>query len=374
MISRSLVAGALVLASVRGAHAQQAPGAQPSVRTLWIRPTDVSDPVAIGGVAEGTVAGERLGAGCRGAYPAFPQQQVWVAAPTAILDVLVRAAGPTSLALRTPQGAVFCTQGAPGSESRFTLRNVQPGTYVFAVGTVEGNALPYNLAVSQRAVIAAASIALPTTPAAVGTPVANSGTAATTTPTTLANAQPAGAANATQGATTSVPTGWVSVSATGANNAASATNTANGVSASGATNTTSVAQPATSGPSGAIDVSPSGAPTQRASATVVGRASLRFVGRTCLGFGERTPSARFTVRAGVSFVRVFARANADSTIAVRAPNGTVYCADDTFGAHPGVDVTDPPAGEWRVFVGTYAPRIRMPFELTVTTQRDARPE
>jgi len=359
MISRSLLVAGAIGAAPRLLAAQsaspwavgQGPVATqpPPARTLLIRPGEVADPMAIPGVAEGAVAGEQLGPGCRGVFPVGAQQQLVVAAAIPMLDLLVRASGPTSLALRTPTGTLFCTQGAPGSEARFTLRNVQPGAYSIAVGTAPGGTLAYNLAISQRAVIVAATIALPVTSGSSVAPVAPA-------------ALPTAAQTATASAQGSAMAGWVAVGpeapqrgpagvAVGARDAARPT-----------------------APSGGIEVSPTGAATQRASATVIGRRSLRFVGRACLGFGDRAPSARFTVREGVSFVRVFARANADSTIAVRAPNNTVYCADDTFGVHPGVDVDAPAAGEWLVFVGTYAPRVRMPFELTVTTQRDARPE
>ena len=60
-------------------------------------------------------------------------------------------------------------------------------------------------------------------------------------------------------------------------------------------------------------------------------------------------------------------------MALRAPDGRTICVDDTFGAHPGADIQQPSAGEWQVYVGTYAPRVTLPFELTVTTRNDVRP-
>lgn len=343
--------------------AQEQPSS--SIRTLWIRPGDGADPVAITGEAQASVDGESLGAGCRGMFPSAPQQQLWVGGALPMLDVLVRSSGTITMAVRTPSGAVFCTEGAPGREARFSMRNVQAGTYLLWVGTRAGS-VAYNLAASQRGPIVAETIAMPLSVAPVApwqSTTTQSASGVTTT---------GGGGSEETGGT--VPSGWVAV-APGSAGARDAQRSSGAQSAQrmGARGPIAAASQSASSP-GAIDVAVGGVATHRRQGVVTGRTSLRFLARTCLGFGERTPTVMFTVQPGVPWLRVFVRANADSTVAVRAPNGAVFCADDTFGVHPGVDVEQPAAGRWQVFVGTYAPRVRMPYEWTVTTQRALRPD
>ncbi len=358
-------------------------GAQPApsggLQTLWLRPGFAPDPMTLSGMATGVVPASSLGPGCSGMAPSAPQQQLWVGAAMPWLRVFVRASAGVTVAVRAPSGAVFCTEGAPGREATLELRSVQPGTYFVSVGTV-GNAvgsLPYTLVATTLPQVTPAMIAMPAG-LTQGAPWAAQ---PVTAPRAVVAPQAAGGESTATVAAGGVPTGWVRIGASGAApRAPRAPSVAVNAPVNAAVNapvSVPVNAPVNSAVNSAVNsgivIAPGAADVQRASGSATGRVSLRFLGRQCLGFGARAPSARFAVREGVPFLRAFVRSVGDSTIAVRAPNGVLYCADDTFGVHPSVDVAQPVAGEWQVFVGTYAPRVTLPFELTVSTRADVQP-
>jgi hypothetical protein len=373
-------------------------GQSAPVQTMWLRPGGGGpDPVLHGALAVAAVPATMMGAGCRGAFPSTPQQQLWVGASVPMVDVLVRAGGPTTLAIRAPTGAVFCTDNLSGTDARITMRSVMAGTYLIYVGTT-GAPVPYTIGASAQGPLNPAVIPLPpgapqgapwlpqsvstnnsaTAPVvrAAGAPsVALSAGGAQivaqnpaaghvhTNSSAIAPAQalPALTVTATDSGTTAggVPVGWVRVDP-------------NAPQAQPAQSAVEGGAPGRG--NGTIDVSPTGPDVQRASGTTPGRVALRFMGRACLGYGDRAPSLVFSVAPNVQFLRVFARSSGDTTLAVRAPNGRVTCVDDTYGAHPGVDVDQPAPGQWRVFVGSSVPNAALPYELTVTTRNDARPQ
>jgi hypothetical protein len=374
-------------------------GQSTPVQTMWLRPGGGGpDPVVHGALAVAAVPATTMGAGCRGAFPTAPQQQLWVGASVPMVDVLVRAGGPTTLAIRAPTGAVFCTDNLSGTDARITMRSVMAGTYLIYVGTT-GAPVPYTIGASAQGPLNPAAIPLPPR-AAQGAPwLAQS--------VTTNNSAPQGA---TAAAVRATDASSVSLSVGGAQTPASArvnTNSSavvpaqalpaltvtaanNGATAGGVPvgwvrvdpsapqaalpAQSDVASGAPGRGNGTINVAPSGPDVQRANGTTPGRVALRFMGRGCLGFGDRAPSLVFTVEPNVRFLRVFARSSGDTTLAVRAPNGRVTCVDDTYGAHPGVDVEQPAAGQWRLFVGSSVPNVALPYELTVTTRNDARPQ
>ncbi len=365
--SLAVVSTLLSLAAAGSARAQSAPWAnaapaQQQVQTLWLRPGVGPDPVTHSALALAAVPAASVGAGCRGALPAAPQQQLWVGASQPLVDVLVRANGPVTIAVRAPTGAVFCTDNFGGSEARITMRSVMAGTYLVYVGTTSAP-VPYTIAASALGVLASAAVALPRGPEDAPWGVAGSAQGATLSLQGNGASLSAGLAvnspaNAQPGAV-AAPVGWVRVDGATPQPAAVVTQ-----------------QPAaviTAQPAAGIDVAPNGADTQRLSGTTRGRAAIRFLGRACLGFGERAPTVSFTVRPGVAFMRVFVRSSGDTTMALRAPDGRVLCVDDTYGAHPGADLAQPVAGQWRVYVGTSVPRATLPFELTVSTRNDVIP-
>lgn len=352
--------------------------------TLLMHPGAGPQVMAYSGMASGAVAAASMGPGCRGALPAAPQQQVWAALPTSMIDVLVRANGPVSLAIRAPNGAFFCTDSLNGAEARITMRGAIAGPYLVYVGS-PGAPLAYTIAAGHSAPINAASIPLPAVaaqPAPWTQPASNSQATVAAQPPVMAQSTgsaPSGGSDLVlqntlpnAAASNSVPVGWVRVEG-GAGASAPRANTATAPVIAADTIAGNAPGARSARTSGTLELSPNGVDTQRANGVVSGRTALRFLGRSCLGFGDRAPSNVFTVRPGVPFMRVFVRSNGDTTMALRAPNGRVVCVDDTFGAHPSADVAQPIAGEWRVFVGSAVPGSTLPYELTVSTRSDARP-
>ncbi|MCC7209265.1 MAG: hypothetical protein IT323_18275, partial [Anaerolineae bacterium] len=61
----------------------------------------------------------------------------------------------------------------------------------------------------------------------------------------------------------------------------------------------------------------------------------------CRGLTTSAPTYRvfYTNGTNAALLRFYAQASDDLTIAVNAPDGSWYCADDTFGSNPGVDFT-----------------------------------
>jgi len=76
-------------------------------------------------------------------------------------------------------------------------------------------------------------------------------------------------------------------------------------------------------------------------------------GQACRGWVTRAPSARFNVDAssldGLMFT---ATADFDTTLAIHAPNGRWYCADDDDGLNPVLNLVAQ-QGDYAVFVGAF---------------------
>src|SRR5205814_1954746 len=72
-------------------------------------------------------------------------------------------------------------------------------------------------------------------------------------------------------------------------------------------------------------------------------------------------------------LRLWVRSQGDTTLMVRAPNGQIFCADDTYGINPGVDLQGAMPGNYQIFVGSYAQGARFPFELAATEMPSSSP-
>jgi hypothetical protein len=86
----------------------------------------------------------------------------------------------------------------------------------------------------------------------------------------------------------------------------------------------------------------------------------------CGGYISPTPNHTLTLTTPFNFLRIWARSDGDTTLFVRTPTGQVFCADDTYGLNPGVDLRGLPPGTYQVFVGSYSATARYPYELGVT--------
>lgn len=66
------------------------------------------------------------------------------------------------------------------------------------------------------------------------------------------------------------------------------------------------------------------------------------------------PDAVLTLDAAQRGLSIFARSERDLTIAVRAPDGTILCNDDSYGLDPSVTFDSAAAGDYLIFVGAYS--------------------
>jgi len=80
-----------------------------------------------------------------------------------------------------------------------------------------------------------------------------------------------------------------------------------------------------------------------------------FIGEGCVGWvnGER-PDVVVSYAGSSQPLYIYAVAGADTTLAVRDPRGLWQCNDDALGRgfNPGLELIDPPAGDYAVWVGT----------------------
>ncbi len=111
---------------------------------------------------------------------------------------------------------------------------------------------------------------------------------------------------------------------------------------------------------------------QRFQGTAGGPVSAQTVQADCRGFIPAQPSYILQSPTGFRFLRVFAESGTDLTLMVRGVNQT-WCADDTYGTHPGLDLRGLAPGRYDVYVGTYSQGQMAPFQLSVSELASARP-
>lgn len=95
----------------------------------------------------------------------------------------------------------------------------------------------------------------------------------------------------------------------------------------------------------------------------------------CTGFITPTPSFAFAWGGETGGLAVFFEAHADTTLLLRDPEGVFHCNDDLDGAdnlNPFLSLTSI-AGDYQVWVGSYAPNATVDGVLTITVDADARP-
>lgn len=84
----------------------------------------------------------------------------------------------------------------------------------------------------------------------------------------------------------------------------------------------------------------------------------------CPGYGRfDAADAVLTLDANERMMSIFATSERDLTIAVRAPDGTVLCNDDSFGLNPAVTFNNAQAGDYHIFVGAFSQGGSSQFDL-----------
>jgi hypothetical protein len=88
----------------------------------------------------------------------------------------------------------------------------------------------------------------------------------------------------------------------------------------------------------------------------------------CLGFSGNTPDHKILLEKG--FAKLNFQVNSrgkDTTLIIKAPNGQIFCGDDT-GAKKDASIVakDLPSGEYEVWVGSIEPGKRWSYSLTIS--------
>lgn len=90
------------------------------------------------------------------------------------------------------------------------------------------------------------------------------------------------------------------------------------------------------------------------------------LGENCLGYTQLdTANVRLEYAAGSFPLHIYAVSEADTALAVMAPDGEYYCNDDHSGLDPAVEFRDPQSGLYRIWVTTYSPREEL-AELSIS--------
>ena len=95
-------------------------------------------------------------------------------------------------------------------------------------------------------------------------------------------------------------------------------------------------------------------------------------GAQCRGFATSTPDAIVHYNGG-SFLRFFVRASGDTTLAINDASGRWHCNDDSVGTNPMVSITNPPSGQYDIWVGSYRAGEQIRGTLNITELRSQQP-
>lgn len=78
----------------------------------------------------------------------------------------------------------------------------------------------------------------------------------------------------------------------------------------------------------------------------------------CVGNISLIPNHTVTVTGPIPLLRVIVNSSADTTLAIRTPNGQVLCNDDSgdpqHSLNPAVDIANAAAGNYEIYVGSYS--------------------
>jgi len=114
---------------------------------------------------------------------------------------------------------------------------------------------------------------------------------------------------------------------------------------------------------GQVDLQADFAPDPRSVAVRAGGAfDAARLDPSCAGYINEAPNLVVEYAAGEGALFLSAASDADTTLAVIAPDGTVLCDDDGGAGplDPGVRLDDPQSGRYALWVGTYEPGIGLP--------------
>ncbi len=318
MTVRKLLGGLLGALSLLGAGSANA-------QTIALQPGFMPDPRVMQGMAGGPVQAQMVNGSCRGYVPVAAQHRVFVQGSLPFFRVWVSSSSDTTLLVRAPNGQIFCADDTWSTNPGVDIMGAMPGAYEVFVGSyAAGNTAPYTIGFSEN------RASTPTGGGAIAVPPVvvppNPG---------LGYAQPI------------QPNGYVQPG---------------------------YAVPPQIGYGGGYPLSTGFLPDPRMfSGLSGGPVSAQGISGQCRGYIGQVPNQTITLTTPFNFLRLWVRSQGDTTLVVRAPTGQIYCADDTYGVNPGVDMTGLPPGTYQVFVGSYSPGSRFPYELGATEMPSSTP-
>jgi len=92
----------------------------------------------------------------------------------------------------------------------------------------------------------------------------------------------------------------------------------------------------------------------------------------CRGYIPAQPQHILTTPTGFNFLRIFATSGGDTTLMIRSTTQT-WCADDTYGANPGIDLNALPPGRYDIYIGSYSAGTQHPYQLSITELQGVTP-
>lgn len=88
------------------------------------------------------------------------------------------------------------------------------------------------------------------------------------------------------------------------------------------------------------------------------------IGDYCPGFTDvSAPDLVMTLESAQPMISLYARSSTDLVMAVRAPDGSWQCNDDSFELSPAISLTNAQPGDYVVFVGSYNPGMPGDYNL-----------
>ena len=99
------------------------------------------------------------------------------------------------------------------------------------------------------------------------------------------------------------------------------------------------------------------------------------LGAGCTGFATAQPDVIINYSNAASFLRFYFQGQGDTALAINTANGQWLCNDDTAGLNPQVDINNPAAGQYDVWVTSYraGENIRGTLHVTELRSNNVRP-
>lgn len=266
-----------------------------------------------------------LGEGCRGNVTSQPDVEVAYSEPSSHMRLFFVGAGDTTLIIEQPDGSYVCNDDGVGTDPVVDIPSPAEGSYFVWVGTFGSTEfIPGYLMISEFADSA---------PGAILTNVPNFITSFTEfdieTPTD----------------TTTTDTTTTTTSTGGLNAGGTPTYGTSTLAAGFSPDPTQV----TVSSGGSVDVAASN------------------LGTDCRGFAAANPDHQIQWSGSGALLRVYFVSDGDTTLIVRTPSGQFVCNDDfPGGLNPLVDIANPAAGTYDVWVGTFGSDDVIPGTLFIT--------